>query len=87
MNQKISCITVCPGSSDPFYIVGYYIKWVTTSWTHSIYIELEKEKERDRKRERKRDKELQRYKDTETQKDDTVTETQKATERKGEKRS
>ena len=29
--------TVCPGSSDPFYIVSYYIKWVTTSWTHSIY--------------------------------------------------
>ena len=21
--------TVCPGSSDPFYIVSYYIKWVT----------------------------------------------------------
>ena len=28
--------TVCPGSSDPLYIVTYYIKWVTTSWTHSI---------------------------------------------------
>ena len=27
--------TVCPGSSDPFYIVTYNIKWVTTSWTHS----------------------------------------------------
>ena len=27
--------TVCPRSSDPFYIVSYYIKWVTTSWTHS----------------------------------------------------
>ena len=27
--------TVCPESSDPFYIVSYYIKWVTTSWTHS----------------------------------------------------
>ena len=26
--------TVCPGGSDPFYIVSYYIKWVTTSWTH-----------------------------------------------------
>ena len=25
------------GSSDPFYIVSYYIKWVTTSWTHSTY--------------------------------------------------
>ena len=28
--------TVCPRSSDPFYVVTYYIKWVTTSWTHSI---------------------------------------------------
>ena len=27
--------TVCPRSSDPFYIVTNYIKWVTTSWTHS----------------------------------------------------
>ena len=26
--------TVCPGSSDPFFIVTYYIKWVTTG-THS----------------------------------------------------
>ena len=26
--------TVCPESSDPFYIVTYYIKWVTTSWTY-----------------------------------------------------
>ena len=34
--------TVCPGSSDPFYIGSYYIKWATTSWTYStstyIYI-------------------------------------------------
>ena len=29
--------TVCLGSSDPFYIVTFYIKWVTTSWTYSIY--------------------------------------------------
>ena len=28
--------TICPRSNDPFYIVIYYIKWVTTSWTHSI---------------------------------------------------
>ena len=27
---------ICPRSSDPFYIVGYYIKWVTTSSTYSI---------------------------------------------------
>ena len=28
--------TVCPESSDPFYKVTYYIKWVTTSWTYCI---------------------------------------------------
>ena len=28
--------TVCPRSSDPFYIIPYYIKWVTTSWTDGI---------------------------------------------------
>ena len=28
--------TVCPRSSDPFYIVIYYIKWATSPWTHSI---------------------------------------------------
>ena len=27
--------TVCPRSSDPFYIVAYCIKWDTTSWTYS----------------------------------------------------
>ena len=27
--------TECLGSSDHFYIVSYYIKWVTTYWTHS----------------------------------------------------
>ena len=26
--------TVCPGSSDPSYIVSYYTEWVTTSWTY-----------------------------------------------------
>ena len=29
---------MCPGSSYPFYIVSYYIKWVTTSWTYGILI-------------------------------------------------
>ena len=29
-------LTVCPRSSDPFYIVTYYIKWVTTSWTDGM---------------------------------------------------
>ena len=35
--------TVCP-RSYPFYIVTYYINWVTTSWTYSMnrYIEFEK---------------------------------------------
>ena len=28
--------TVCPRNSDPFHIVSYYIKWVTTSWTYRI---------------------------------------------------
>ena len=28
--------TVCPTSIDPFYIVTYYTKWATTSWTSSI---------------------------------------------------
>ena len=28
--------TVCPKSSDPFYMISYYIKWVTTSWTYSM---------------------------------------------------
>ena len=30
-------ITVYPRSSDPFYVVTYYINWVTTSLTYSIY--------------------------------------------------
>ena len=29
--------TMSPGSSDLLYIVSYYMKWVTTSWTHSIF--------------------------------------------------
>ena len=29
-------LPVCPRSSYPFYIVSYYIKWVTTYWTYSI---------------------------------------------------
>ena len=33
--MSISVYTVCPRSSEPFYKVSYYIKWVTTSWTHS----------------------------------------------------
>ena len=29
--------TVCPRSSDPFYILGCFINWVTTYWTYSMY--------------------------------------------------
>ena len=29
-------VTMCLRSNDPFYIVSYYIKWVTTSWTYSM---------------------------------------------------
>ena len=32
----ITTTTVCPRSSDPLYLVSYYIKWVTTSWTYSM---------------------------------------------------
>ena len=35
--SDVDCTTVCPGSSDPFCVVSYYIKWVTTSWTYSTY--------------------------------------------------
>ena len=28
--------THCPKSLDPVYIVTYYIKWVTTSWTDGM---------------------------------------------------
>ena len=31
--------TLCPKSSDPFYIVTYYIKWVTTHWTDGTVAE------------------------------------------------
>ena len=34
LRQNIKA-TVCLGSNDPFHIVAYYIKWVTTFWTHS----------------------------------------------------
>ena len=34
--------TVCPRNSDPFYIITYYINWVTTSWTDGIFISLDK---------------------------------------------
>ena len=33
--KTLSSSTVRPRSSDPFYVVTYYIKCVTTSWTYS----------------------------------------------------
>ena len=39
-SMQVGNITVCPGSSDPFYVVTYYIKWVTTSWTYGTYLWL-----------------------------------------------
>ena len=35
-----SICTICPRSSDPFCKVSDYIKWVTTSWTHSLFIKI-----------------------------------------------
>ena len=32
------CAVVCTISSGPFYIVAYYIKWVT--WTYSMFFTL-----------------------------------------------
>ena len=32
---KISTTYCVSKNSDPFYVVTYYIKWVTTSWKHS----------------------------------------------------
>ena len=34
----IQVFTVCPRSSDPFYIVTDYVNWVTTSWTDGIVV-------------------------------------------------
>ena len=35
-------VTVCPRRSDPFYVVTYYVKSVTTSWTFtSIYLSMD----------------------------------------------
>ena len=45
-NVKIKIITVCSRSSDPFYIISYYIKWVITSLTYSITAQVNLQKER-----------------------------------------
>ena len=31
-------ITACPRSSYQYYIVSYFIKWVTISWTYSMFL-------------------------------------------------
>ena len=36
----INKYTICPRSSNPFYLVTYNVKWVTTSWTNSIVLIL-----------------------------------------------
>ena len=36
----LNSYTICPRSSDPFYIVTYYIKYVTTSWTDGKYYKI-----------------------------------------------
>ena len=33
--ENTDLFNVCPRSSDPLYIVSYYIKLGTTSWTYS----------------------------------------------------
>ena len=41
VQEVVPLYSVCPRSSDPFYIiVTYYIKRVTTSWTHSTSFHL-----------------------------------------------
>ena len=36
---SMHCVrTICPRSSDPFYIVSYSVNWVTTSWTYSTIL-------------------------------------------------
>ena len=35
--EGLSQYTVYPRSSDPFHVVTYYITWVTTSMTYSIW--------------------------------------------------
>ena len=40
LSEKSTFCTICPGSSGPFYIVTYFIKWVSTSWTHRNLVGL-----------------------------------------------
>ena len=40
-SQHIFLYTLCPRSSDPFYTVTYFMKWVTTSLTEGICVKIE----------------------------------------------
>ena len=40
-SKQRETVTVCPRSSDTFYIVGYNIKWVTTNGTEGRTYTLE----------------------------------------------
>ena len=53
---------MCQRSSDPFYIVTYYMNWVTTTWTHSMS-NLEERGRKDRKRRGERHKKLEEQKE------------------------
>ena len=33
---RLDLFTICPRSSDPYYIVAYYIRWVNATWTFSM---------------------------------------------------
>ena len=33
----LHCSSICQRNLDLFYMVSYYIKWFTTSWTDSMY--------------------------------------------------
>jgi len=39
MVSLVTLNTECPGSIEPLDIIRYYIKWATTSWTHSTIIQ------------------------------------------------
>ena len=56
--MEVTTITVCPRRSDPFYIVSYYIKCVTTSWTYSTRkryrLDTARDSEKDRERQGQR---------------------------------
>ena len=38
LDNRLQQTIVCQRSSDPFYVVTYYIKYVTTPWTYIMFI-------------------------------------------------